>query len=393
MVAAHSTPSQERKLKILVILLYYHPHPTGLTHYVRMLAEEMVRRGHEVTVVASCHSPELPLGESEMNGVKVMRLWAPIALSRGRIMPFYPWSIARLMRQHDIVNMHIPLLETAVVAFLARFAGVKIIPTHHGDLILPEGFFNSFITKTMFAMYQYMARRVPCIVGLSDDYADNSYYLRPFRDKVEVIFPPMVIPEPDAAGARAMRREWQHEGGPIIGFCGRFVLEKRPDLLIRALDIINRKYPNARIVFAGDYDIPYEGTWENNRALVEQYQSQLIFLGLLRDKQTLANFYAACDVLAMPSDSDCFPLVQGEAMLCGTPVVMTNIPGGRVAVTISGMGKLAKPGDAQSIGETILEVLKDPASYTKPRAEIQKIFSFDDTMDRYEALFYKHARR
>ncbi len=376
-----------------MILLYYDPHPTGLTHYVKMLAEELVRRGHDVTVAASCHSPELPLGTSELNGVKVVRLWAPISLSRGRIMPLYPFSIFRLLREHDIVNIHIPLLETALVAFLAGKVGVKVIPTHHGDLILPQTFFNRVITKTMYALYKYMARRAPCIVGLSDDYADNSYYLLPFRDKVRVIFPPMLIPEPDPEGARQLRREWQIEGGPVIGYCGRFVLEKRPDLLIRSLDVINRRYPNARIVFAGEYDIPYEGTWKKYQGLVQQYRSQLLFLGLLRDKQKLANFYAACDVLAMPSDSDCFPLVQGEAMLCGTPVVMTDIPGGRVAVTITGMGKLAKPGDATSIGETILDVLDEPEQFKKPRETIAKFFSFAETVERYESLFYKYARR
>ncbi len=384
---------RRRKLKILIILLYYHPHSTGLTHYVRMLAEELARRGHEVTVVASCHSSDLPLGETTLNGVRVVRLWAPIALSRGRIMPTYPWAIYRLLREHDVVNMHIPLLETALVAFLSRIAGVKIIPTHHGDLILPKSLVNDIITRIMFVFYKYLAKRAPCIIGLSDDYADNSYYLRPYRQKVRIIYPPMIIPEPQPAGVKALRAKWRREGGPLIGYAGRFVQEKRPDLLIRALDVINGVYPNARIVFAGEYDISYEGTWQRQQALVNEYQSQLIFLGLIRDKQALANFYAACDVLVMPSDSDCFPLVQGEAMLCGTPVVMTDIPGGRVAVKITGMGKLAKPGDWRSIGEATLAVLRDPAKYTKPRAHISGIFSFEDTVNRYESIFYEYARR
>ena len=387
------TVQRRRKLKILIILLYYHPHSTGLTHYVRMLAEALARRGHEVTVVASCHSSDLPLGETTMNGVRVVRLWAPIALSRGRVMPTYPWAIYRLLREHDVVNMHIPLLETALVAFLSRIAGVKIIPTHHGDLILPKSLANDIITKIMFALYNYLAKRVPCIIGLSDDYADNSYYLRPYRQKVRIIYPPMIIPRPAPAGVEALRAKWQREGGPLIGYAGRFVQEKRPDLLIRALDVINGVYPNARIVFAGEYDISYEGTWQRQQALVNKYQSQLIFLGLIRDKQALANFYAACDVLVMPSDSDCFPLVQGEAMLCGTPVVMTDIPGGRVAVKITGMGKLAKPGDWRSIGEATLAVLQDPEKYTQPRDVISGIFSFEDTVNRYESIFYEYARR
>ncbi len=380
-----------RKLKILIILLYYTPHSTGLTNYVRMVAEAMAQRGHQVTVVASQHSKSLPRGETWVNGVRVVRLWAPIRVSRGFIMPTYPWAINRLIRQHDIVNIHIPLLETALVALLARMAGVKVIATHHGDLILPSGLFNSFITKVMFAFYKYMARRIPKLVGYSHDYADNSYYLLPFRDKVQIIFPPIQIPEPNLACAQQNRQEWQHDGGPVIGFSGRFVQEKRPDLLIRSLDIVNRKYPKARIVLAGEYDIPYEGTWQRHQALVQKYRSQLVFLGLIRDSQQLANFYAACDVLVLPSDSECFALVQVEAMLCGTPVVMTDVPGGRVPVQMTGMGKLAKAGDYKSIGEATLAVLDQPAKYAKPRQAIARDFSFDETICRYERLFREHA--
>ncbi len=386
------TQRSQDKLKILIVLLYYHPHTTGLTQYVRMLAEELVCRGHEVTVVASCHSPELPQGESELNGVRVVRLWAPIALSRGRIMPTYPWAIYRLLREHDVVNIHVPLLETALVAFLAGKAGIKLIPTHHGDLILPDSLINNMITRIMFALYKYMAKRVPCIIGYSDDYADTSYYLQPFRDKVKTIYPPVTIPVPDPAGVKRLRDKWQHNGGPLIGYAGRFVQEKRPDLLIRSLEVINGKQPNARVVFAGEFDISYEGTWQQHQDLVDRFRSQLVFLGLIHDKQELANFYAACDVLVMPSDSDCFALVQGEAMLCGTPVVMTDIAGGRVAVKLSGMGKLAKPGNARSIGETTLSVLENIDRYTQTRDFIRGIFSLEETVNQYESVFYEYAR-
>ena len=388
-----SVNRSRRRLKVLIVLLYYHPHSTGLTQYVQMLAEELARRGHQVTVAASCHSRELPLGESTLNGVRVVRLWAPVTISRGRLMPTYPWVMNRLIREHDVVNIHIPLLETALVAFVAGIAGVNVIATHHGDLILPRSPFNDLITKIMFGLYKYMAKRVPVIIGPSDDYADNSYYLRPFRDKVRAIYPPMAIPEPNPAGACKLREQWQCDGGPVIGYAGRFVQEKRPDLLIRSLDVINRQHPRARIVFAGEYDISYEGAWQRHQDLVKQYESQLIFLGLIRDKQQLADFYAACDLIVMPSDSDCFALVQVEAMLCGTPVVMTDIPGGRVPVTITGMGKLAKPGDSRSIGEKTLEILADPERFRQPREFIRGVFSFDECMNRYESVLYEYARQ
>jgi glycosyltransferase involved in cell wall biosynthesis len=381
-----------RKLRILFCLLYYLPHRTGMQLYIQRIAEELVRRGHDVTVLAARHKPSLPR-EEMMNGVRVVRLWAPyIPISRGMIMPSYPWRAYQLIRQHDIVSVHTPMLETALVSVLTQMAGKPLIPTHHGDLILPPGLANRFIRGTMYALYRYMARRAPRIVAYTADYADHSYYLQPFRDKVTVIAPPIHMPPPNPSQAEALRAQWSRAGGPVIGYAGRFVQEKRPDLLIRALDTINRSYPNARIVFAGEYDIPYENTWELYQPIVRQYQDQLIFLGLKKDMQFMADFFAACDVLALPSDTECFALVQVEAMLSGTPVVMTNTPGGRVPVQVTGMGQLSQPGDPVSIGEAIVDVIHHRDQYVRAREEIESCFSFKETVDRYEALFMEFAQ-
>lgn len=380
-----------RRLKILFSLLYYYPHPTGLTYHAQLVAEELARRGHEVTVLASRHSRDLPRQPVIHNGVRIIRLWAPIRLSRGMIMPAYPWHLLRLLREHDIVSIHTPMLETALVSLMASAAGVKVVPTHHGDLFLPDGLANKFIVKVMYLMYAFMARRAPRIIGYSEDYRENSYYLRPFRDKVTAIYPPISIPKPNAEDTDNLRRQWRNGNGPIIGFAGRFVHEKRPDLLIKALDIINRKYPDTRVVFAGEDNVNYESTWRKHRALVESFKSQLIFLGLIRDRQELANYYAACDILVMPSNNECFGLTQVESMLCGTPVVMTDIYGGRVPVLVTGMGKLAKSGDWRSIGETAVDLL-DNQKFIKSREFIRDCFSLEQTVNQYEAIFRQYAR-
>lgn len=381
-----------RRLKILFSLLYYYPHPTGLTYHAQLVAEELARRGHEVTVLASRHSRDLPRKPVIHNGVRIVRLWAPIRLSRGMIMPAYPWRLLRLMRQHDIVSIHTPMLETALVSLMSSAAGVKVVPTHHGDLFLPDGMVNKVIVKLMYWMYAFMARRAPRIIGYSEDYRENSYYLRPFRDKVTAIYPPISIPEPHADDTDKLRRQWRNGNGPIIGFAGRFVHEKRPDLLIKSLEIINRKYPDTIVVFAGEDHVNYESTWRKHQALVESFKSQLIFLGLIRDRQALANYYAACDILVMPSNNECFGLTQVESMLCGTPVVMTDIYGGRVPVNVTGMGKLATSGDWRAIGEAAVDLLDNRRQFVKSRDYIRSCFSFEQTVNQYEAIFRQYAR-
>jgi glycosyltransferase involved in cell wall biosynthesis len=91
-------------------------------------------------------------------------------------------------------------------------------------------------------------------------------------------------------------------------------------------------------------------------------------------------------VLALPSDTECFALVQVEAMRCGTPVVATDIPGARVVVQKTGMGEIVPPGNPQAMGESINRVLADPERYTKSVSDIDAVFGIDQTVDRYEAL-------
>jgi glycosyltransferase involved in cell wall biosynthesis len=390
------SPGDSGKLKILICLLYYLPHRTGLTLYVQQLAEQLAARGHRVTVVCARHDRSTPVGESMENGVRVVRLWPlPLAISRGMVMPGYPWRVLRLMREHDLVNVHTPMLETALLGLLARLTGRRIVCTHHGDLVLPDGPGNRFITAAMFRLYKLMAKDAAAMVCHTLDYARHSHYLSPYLDKVEVIHPLVEIPRPDPEQVRRLRAEWASaspDNGPLIGFAGRFVEEKRPDLLIRALEVVHRAYPNARVVFAGQHLIPYESFWNRHRELAERYRDYLVFLGVVSTPQAMADFYAACDVLALTSNTECFALVQVEAMLCGTPVVMTDTPGGRVPVQLTGMGLLAPREDWRAIGEAIVEVLRHRERYVRPHDEIARLFSLEETITRYEQLFRLHAR-
>ena len=114
------TRSEPRKLKILVSLLYYHPHSTGLTIYVQHVAEELVCRGHEVTVLTARYDRSLPRDEQMHNGVRVVRLWTlPFTISRGMLMPAWPWAALMLALQHDVLWGNVPMLETVPLALVS----------------------------------------------------------------------------------------------------------------------------------------------------------------------------------------------------------------------------------------------------------------------------------
>ena len=377
----------ERPLRVLMCLLYYLPHRTGMQLYIQRLSEALVKRGHRVTILAARHQRGLPPEETTSGG-RIVRLWTPpIRMSRGVVMPSYPFAARKLIAQHDIVHGHTPLLEAGLLGRLAKSARRPLLFTHHGDLVLPGGVLDRLIEKTMFQIYRSGARAADAIVAYSEDYAQSSRYIQPFRDKCEVIAPPIEMPRPTPAGVARWKARLTPDGEAVIGYVGRIVREKRPDLLIHALDAIGCTHPGARVAFAGVREVAYEKTWRELEPLTERYGERVRFLGPIEDPQGMADFYAACDVLALPSDTECFGLVQVEAMLCGCPVVVADTPGARVPVRETGMGRIVPRGDVAKLGEALAEVISDRARYVRPRDEIEQIYSLDETVDLYEQLY------
>jgi glycosyltransferase involved in cell wall biosynthesis len=73
-------------------------------------------------------------------------------------------------------------------------------------------------------------------------------------------------------------------------------------------------------------------------------------------------------------------------MLCGTPVVASDIRGGRVPVVATGMGRLFEAGNAHALADALDDVLRDRARFVAPRERVESIFSLARTADAYEAI-------
>ncbi|MBN1810296.1 MAG: glycosyltransferase family 4 protein [Anaerolineae bacterium] len=377
-------------MKILSILSYYYPHWTGLTAYAKRLAEGLATRGHQVTILAAQHEPDLPREET-LNGVRVVRTPVLMRLSRGPVSPLFPFTAYRLIREHDVVQIHTVLMEAWLVTILARLAGRRVLFTHHGDLIMPAGFFNRLIEWSVTWMMTQAERMSARISVHSEDYGRNSRFMSPFLQKMAFIYPPIVIPEPNREAAAAWRAELGLDNHPLLGFAGRFVEEKGFDYLFKAIPRVLESWPDARFAYAGDFPV-YEDFYSQCKSLLDGYDEHVIFLGLIRDQQMLANFYHMCDAFVLPSRSDCFPSTQIEAMLCGTPVVCTDIPGAREAVKATGMGLIVSSHDEKALAEGIVRMLDDSAPYLKTREEVASVFNLERTIDQYEALLVELAR-
>jgi len=372
-------------VRILMALTYYYPHWTGLTAITQRIAEGLVRRGHSVTVLTSQYDPGLARNEV-VEGVRIVRLPSILRLSRGQVMPGFIGAARELALEHDVVQVHTPMLEAWLLGSIAHAAGRKMLMTHHGDLVMPSGAWNQFVQRTVGYLLDRGAACADHITTHSQDYAEHSAFLRPHLAKLTAIYPAVVIPDPDAEAVAAWRVELGLDGRPLVGFAGRFVEEKGFDYLLQAIPLVAAQRPDVIFAYAGDHKVVYESFFERWRHLVDANAAHIRFLGLITDRQRLANYYAMCNVFVLPSRTDCFAIVQTEALYCGTPVVCTDIPGAREVVQMTGMGRLAPPHDPQALAEGLLAVVNHPEDYPVSPERARQVFSLEETISRYEAV-------
>jgi glycosyltransferase involved in cell wall biosynthesis len=377
-------------MRMLFVLTYYRPHVSGLTIYVERLARELARRGHTATVLTSQYEKDLPRQET-VDGVHIVRAPVLFRVSKGVIMPTFGLLATRLVRQHDVISLHLPQFDAAGVALRGRLMNKPTTLTYHCDLKLPPGLFNRVVNQVVHGMNDLAARSADAIVAYTQDFADHSPYLSRFARKVRIIPPPVEIPSASAEAVQAMAERLKLNGQPVIGFVvARLATEKGVEVLLHALPRVLQAYPQARVLFTGQYqNVVGEEAYARRLApLLRQHADHWDFVGVLNDDE-LAALYPNCDLVVLPSlnSTESFGLVQVEAMLCGTPSIASNLPGVRQPVTQTGMGKVVPIGDADALAEAIIEVLGDRAAYVRPRQEIADRFSTARTADGYTALF------
>jgi glycosyltransferase involved in cell wall biosynthesis len=327
-----------------------------------------------------------------MGNVRVVRVPTLLRISKGVIMPRFAFEAIRLLREHDLVSVHLPQLEASLIAFLGRLARRPVILTYHCDLQLPDGLFNSFTNWIVFLSNYLAGLWAQAIVAYTADYANHSHFLSRFRQKLIVIPPPVDMPLPTARGVQLFTNHHGLDEKVVIGFAARFATEKGVEYLLDALPQILAQVPNAHVLFAGEHDhvIGEEEYMRRLQPLLQEYKAHWTFLGVLEPEE-MANFFAACDLTVLPSinSTESFGLVQVESMLCGTPVCASNLPGVRVAIQTTGMGELVPPRDARALAEAILRILHEPQLYHRERKQIAAHFSIERTRDHYLQLFVR----
>jgi glycosyltransferase involved in cell wall biosynthesis len=319
----------------------------GTERVVSWLTEELVRRGHDVTLFAS--------GDSRT----AARLQAPYP--RGlRLDPSPPdpaalhtIELAQAFERaddFDVIHCHIDYLAFPY----ARLVRTPVVHTLHGRLDL----------RHLFHLFAHFPEAA--LVSISDSQREPLRALTPnWRATVH-----HGLPLGDIA--------WREGGdGGYLAFLGRIAQEKRPDLAIEVAKQL--RMPLRIAAKVDDADRRY---FERkirpilNHPLVE-------FVGELDEPQKWA-FLAEARCLLFPIDwPEPFGIVMIEALACGTPVVAR--PCGSVP-------EIIRDGEVGFLGETVEQLAAavkrvDTIDRARCRRYAEERFSVAVMTDAYEAVY------
>ncbi|MBO4265007.1 MAG: glycosyltransferase [Clostridia bacterium] len=156
----------------------------------------------------------------------------------------------------------------------------------------------------------------------------------------------------------------------FIAFPARFdILQKRQDLMVRAFDIVHKKYPDLRLVFFGDgVDM------EKIKDLVSSLEL-CDFVDFPGRVSPIQDYIRNARLMVLTSDFEGIPNAVIDAMALGLPVVSTDCtPGGARMLIENGVnGILVERGDPQKIADGILCMLDNPDEAERMGENAQKV--------------------
>lgn len=335
--------------KILIVGKYYYPFFGGIEENTRLVAE-YASRFHDVTVLAFNHIQ----GDTEerIGGVTVRRRDVQFRLKS------QPISLKLFsgidLAAFDLIQVHSPNpYATALLLFRRLFSRkVPIVVTHHMDI-----YGHHLMRAVSLPIVRHLIRAARVTMVTSQKNLDGSNDL-PAGAPYEVV--PLTVAEEDYQVSPALREEalmWRRSlcgHAPLVGFVGRHVRYKGLPVLMEAL----AKLPGVHAFIGGDGPCRQQA-----EGLARQLgiSDRIHFLGHLSHREKL-RLLVALDVFVFPSTeiTEAFGISQMEAMLCGAPVVASDLPTGVTDVAIHGRtALLAPPNSPVLLAERINQLIND----------------------------------
>jgi glycosyltransferase involved in cell wall biosynthesis len=272
----------------------------------------------------------------ERGPVRLLRLfWAGLSL----VGPDRPRAV-----------LSFPLGWHAPFAWGARLAGVRRLAVHAGNLPPVDAGRSFRRFRALVQLGRPVTHRLVCCSEAVRQASLRDFGLRPS----EAI---TVANACDPERFRRPRRPDLAEAGPLLISVGRLDGSRDLPTLLRALALLRRRHPQARLQLVG------EG---RARPVLEDLARQLgvedavAFLG---GRDDVPELLAAADVFAWPALAlEGFGIALAEAMAAGVPVVATAVPACREVLQEGRCGLLVTPGDPAALAAGLAEVLAAPAA-------------------------------
>lgn len=226
----------------------------------------------------------------------------------------------------DIVLSFGDTLNCYVLLSTLFHGHIKIIITE-----LSERFFNPAIkhdfsnikNKSAFIMYKFLIfflyRRAGSIIAVSRSIADlmNKRYMIG-RAKIKVVNNPVDIPKIIKMRDEKVDDFQFKKDVYYIGLISRLSPEKKIERLIKAMNILRNKL-NVELIIIG------EGIDKEKLKEITAHLGLIDIVYFLGYKLNPYKYLKNIDVFVLPSDYEGFPLALIEAMICGIPVVASDI--------------------------------------------------------------------
>jgi phosphatidyl-myo-inositol alpha-mannosyltransferase len=336
---------------------YAYPVLGGMPEHVHNLSKELVKLGHDVTVLTSLapfgmkrRARRIDAENLSVHGYRTVRtaISMPIvsngSVARISVGPFAKPRIARALEGMDVVHAQ-GLAVPTICLWAIRVSRAPVnVGTFHTYF---EG--GHWGYKYFFAYVRSTIARTDRLIAVSDACLTA---LRPyFRDQVFEVIPNGVDTElyrPLGPG------EERPAGPPRILFVGRFDTRNRLDVLLQAARVLQDEGRDFVVQVVGDG--PMRPVYHRQAKSLGVWD-RIQWLGLLdRERPRL---YREATVFAAPCVLASFGVVLLEAMASGTPIVCADNVGYRQVIRDGAPGRFVPPDDAAALAAGIAEQFDD----------------------------------
>ena len=351
-------------MKILMLTWEYPPRVVGgIAKVVYDLSRTLIKDGHDVTVV-TYKEGDVPYFEDD-KGVKVYRV------DNYMINPnnFIDWimqlnfnliakanEIMEEQGKFDVIHAHDWLVAYAAKT-LKNSYHIPIVSTIHAT----EAGRNSGIHDEQ---QRYINDTEWMLTYESSEVIVNSNYMKGELQRLFGLPYEKINVVPNGVNLSLFngierdynfRRKYAMDNEKIILFMGRLVYEKGVQHLIAAMPKILNGYHDSKLVVCGKGAMLEELRAQANAMGIG---NKVYFAGYMNGKD-VQRMYKAADIAVFPSTYEPFGIVALEAMLSENPVVVSDVGGLNEIVQHRENGMKSYAGNANSIADSILELLYD----------------------------------